>query len=126
GAMPPPATDSDGYGFHALYRLYQAAEDSWIVLGAPTERAWRKLLSALPADSGLGDAKFATLTSRLENDAALVEVLGLVFSQRPAMEWERALSAAGVGCAAVAPASGALAVGMFDPGGVADQMGWLT
>jgi crotonobetainyl-CoA:carnitine CoA-transferase CaiB-like acyl-CoA transferase len=126
GAPPPVTTDPDQYGFHALYRLYEAADDSWIVLCAPTERAWEKLLTAVPTDSRLTDPEFATPESRQVNDATLVEVLGTIFSRKRALEWERTLSAAGVGCAAVAPATGALGVGMFDPGGVAEQMGWLT
>ena len=126
GALPAPVTDPDQYGFHALYRLYQTSGDGWIVLCVPTDQAWEKLLAAVPADAGLGDARFATAETCRAHDAVLIEVLGRVFNQRPALEWERALSAAGVGCAEVAPSTGALAVGMFDPGGVADQMGWLT
>jgi crotonobetainyl-CoA:carnitine CoA-transferase CaiB-like acyl-CoA transferase len=126
GAPPPAVTDPDQYGFQALYRLYETAEGGWIVLCAPTERAWEKLVAHLVDESGLGDLKFATAESRQANDAELVEVLANTFRQRPAMDWEQDLSAAGIGCAEVAPATGALGVGMFDPGGVADQMGWLT
>jgi crotonobetainyl-CoA:carnitine CoA-transferase CaiB-like acyl-CoA transferase len=124
----PPATvpDPDMYGYHALYRLYEAADGGWIVLCAPTDRAWEKLVGALPADAGLADERFASTESRRANDAALIEVLSHLVSTRPAREWELALSAAGVGCAEVAPSAGALAVGMYDPGNVADQSGWLT
>jgi crotonobetainyl-CoA:carnitine CoA-transferase CaiB-like acyl-CoA transferase len=119
-------TDPDQYGFQALYRLYEAADRSWIVLCAPTNQDWEKLLTALPPDSGLTQSEFGTEELRQANDAALVGALATVFSQKRADEWERALSAVGIGCAAVAPATGALGVGMFDPGGVAEQMGWLT
>lgn len=126
GAPPPVETDPDGYGFHAMYRLYEAADRRWIVLCAPTERAWEKLRRALPASAGLDDPRFATASARSSHDADLTARLAEVFGQRPAAEWERDLSAAGVGCAEVAPYGGALAVAMFEPGGVADQNGWLT
>jgi crotonobetainyl-CoA:carnitine CoA-transferase CaiB-like acyl-CoA transferase len=116
--------DDDQFGFNALYRLYESADGSWIVLCAPSERAWRNLVSALPGEAGLEDPRFAVGESRAEHDGALVEVLSSLFKQRTAIEWERLLSSAGVGCAEVAPAGGALGVALHDPGGIADQMGW--
>lgn len=124
-APEPPQFDADQYGYHALYRLYRTAGDRWIVLCAPSDHAWQKLRKALAVDE-LDDGRFATPQSRRQHDAALIELLSSTFRQRPAGDWERDLSAAGVGCAEVAPAEGALAVGMFDPGNVADQMDWLV
>jgi crotonobetainyl-CoA:carnitine CoA-transferase CaiB-like acyl-CoA transferase len=125
GAAAPPVPDSDQFGFGALYRLYEAADSGWVVLCAPDEHSWTRLVQALPADAGLDQLAFQTADSRAEHEAALVTVLGDVFKQRPAAEWEHTLSAAGIGCAEVAPPLGSLAVGMFEPGNVADQMGWL-
>jgi crotonobetainyl-CoA:carnitine CoA-transferase CaiB-like acyl-CoA transferase len=70
--------------------------------------------------------EFETAALRAEHEDALARILTGIFKQRTAAEWERLLSAAGLGCAEVAPSLGGLAVGMFDPGNVADQMGWLT
>lgn len=125
GVPAAPELDVDHYGYHALYRLYEAADGQWIVLCAPSESSWRKLRTTLVGDE-LDDARFTTAASRLEHDAELIDVLSAIFIQQPAGAWEQELSAAGVGCAEAAPAAGSLAVGMFDPGGVAEQMGWLT
>jgi crotonobetainyl-CoA:carnitine CoA-transferase CaiB-like acyl-CoA transferase len=125
GAPAPPVPDADQYGFGALYRLYETADGGWIVLCAPGDGKWARLVAALPSDAGLDRPAFATGRARAENKADLAAILGDVFKQRPAAEWEQSLSAAGVGCAEVAPSLGALAVGMFEPGNVADQMGWL-
>jgi hypothetical protein len=57
----------------------------------------------------LGGVVIATPESRLANDTSLIDVLSSVFNWRSAMQWKLAPSAAGVGCAAVAPPSGPLA-----------------
>jgi crotonobetainyl-CoA:carnitine CoA-transferase CaiB-like acyl-CoA transferase len=121
-----PSPDPDQYGFNALYRLYRSAGGGWIVLCAPTDAAWTRLVGVLSQPSLLDDERFVSAASRAEHDELLVKVLSDVFEHRRAGEWEQVLSAAGVGCAEVAPMTGGLAVGMFDPGGVADQSGWLT
>jgi crotonobetainyl-CoA:carnitine CoA-transferase CaiB-like acyl-CoA transferase len=126
GVDAPLVPDADQYGFGAMYRLYGAADGGWIVLCAPGDANWSRLLASIPPDSGLSRPEFETAALRAEHEAALVGVLTDIFKQRPAAEWEHLLSAAGVGCAEVAPSLGGLAVGMFDPGNVADQMGWLT
>jgi crotonobetainyl-CoA:carnitine CoA-transferase CaiB-like acyl-CoA transferase len=126
GKPPPCVPDDDQYGFGALYRLYETADTGWVVLCAPGAGNWARLVAALPPDAGLHHPAFSDAASRAAHDTALAGVLSKVFKQRAAAEWEHVLSAGGVGCAAVAPSLGGLAVGMFDPGNVADQMGWLT
>jgi len=116
GAAEPPVPDAECYGFSALYRLY-AASDGWIVLCVPDERDFDALVAALPADSRLGSAA---------NDAERIERLSEVFRTRTADEWERQLSAADLGCAAVVPSQGGLAMGLFEENGVCDQLGMLT
>jgi crotonobetainyl-CoA:carnitine CoA-transferase CaiB-like acyl-CoA transferase len=93
-----PTVDRGGHGFSALYRLYRAGE-GWVFLAAPAEKEWPELTAALAGEVDLaGDPRFATAVSRAANDAALAEVLGGVFARRVAAEWERTLTAAGVGC----------------------------
>ena len=125
GAPAPLRPDPDAYGFSALYRLYRAS-DGWVVLCAPEAESWSRLLSAMPADAGLDESRFDDGPSRTEHDDELAAELAKVFETRPAAEWEQELSRAGVGCAEVLPMQGGLAMGLFEEGGVGDQLGLLT
>jgi crotonobetainyl-CoA:carnitine CoA-transferase CaiB-like acyl-CoA transferase len=99
-----PTVDEGAHGYSALYRLYQAGE-GWVFLAAPAEREWPALVEVLAGEADLaGDERFATAQSRTEHDAALAEVLTGVFSRRPAADWEKLLTAVGVGCVQAAEA----------------------
>lgn len=101
---PLAAADPELHGLSARYRLYEAADDSWVFLAAPQEREWDDLVRALSRWADLaGDQRFATAKSRRSNDEALSAVLGAVFRTRPADEWETDLLAEDVACVAVAP-----------------------
>ncbi len=106
--------DTDQLGYHPLYRLYESA-DGWLVLCAPTAEGWSRLCVAVPA-----------LADRGMEDPDLSSVLADIFRTLPGADWERELSAAGVGCAAVAPQLGGLAAGMFLPGEVGEQLGYIA
>ena len=101
GRPARPAIDADGYGIGALFRLYQVA-DGWVFLACPFEDEWPRLCSALaqyaPMADLLEDPRFITADTRKENDDALASELGSIFAGRPALEWERLLTAADVGC----------------------------
>jgi crotonobetainyl-CoA:carnitine CoA-transferase CaiB-like acyl-CoA transferase len=126
GVPSPPVTDPDVYGFSATYRLYRAS-DGWIVLCAPGDAAWRALVAGLAPDVDLaGDDRFATAADRAAHGDELVAVLTAAFATQTALDWEHRLSAAGVGCAEIVPMQGGLAMGLFLPGGVCDQLGMLT
>jgi len=104
----PPLTrvDDEFRGLGPLYRLYRAA-DGWVFLAAPAERDWPALMTVL-GDYGLGDdrslsgERFATPERRLANAAALAETLEAIFATGAKDEWEARLTAADVGCVAVA------------------------
>lgn len=101
--MPPGQTpDGELYGLHACYRLYQSS-DGWVFLAAESQREWDALGTALESDCPalVGDAQFASRELRLEHDAELSQLLECVFAQRPGTEWEKALTAADVGCVVV-------------------------
>jgi crotonobetainyl-CoA:carnitine CoA-transferase CaiB-like acyl-CoA transferase len=125
GSAGPPQPDAQYYGFSALYRLYQAS-DAWIVLCAADGAEWAPLVAAL-AEAGLaGDVRFTSPAGRADHDGELAEVLSRLFASRPAASWEHDLSAAGIGCAEVAPSQGSLCMGLLADGGVGDQLGLLT
>ncbi|MCM3921586.1 CoA transferase, partial [Frankia sp. AiPs1] len=125
GRPASPTVDPDGYGFHALYRMYPTAR-GLLFLAAPSDREWRELAATLAdtadahtadahtadahtADAALADAVaaldddgYATATGRAERDAELAVVLATILATRPAAAWERLLTAADVGAVEVA------------------------
>jgi crotonobetainyl-CoA:carnitine CoA-transferase CaiB-like acyl-CoA transferase len=97
--------DPEGYGYWALYRMYRAA-DGWIFLAAPAGDEWDGLVASLSEHADIAvDPRFASPAGRRENETELAETLAKVFLTRPAAEWERDLTAAGVGCVEVGMAT---------------------
>lgn len=92
--------DGDGYGLHALYRLYEA-QRGWVFLACPFEEEWRALCKTIEREDLLKDRRFATAAARMKNDEALVEELKKVFVTRNPGEWEKLLTAADVACVEV-------------------------
>ena len=97
GRPASPDVDDAGCGFHALYRLYRAA-DGWIFLAAPAVKEWQPLAAALELG---GTGLFDTPEARTAHDADLTRVLADLFATRPAAEWEELLTAVDVGCVQV-------------------------
>ena len=102
GRTPTQAVDPGLYGYSALYRLYEAA-DEWVFLAAPAPGDWGALIAVLAEGAVTGtdlgaDARFRTEEARAANDAALAEALAAAFATEAAQHWEDALLAAGVGC----------------------------
>uniref|UniRef100_UPI0021C1A4EB CaiB/BaiF CoA transferase family protein n=2 Tax=Frankia gtarii TaxID=2950102 RepID=UPI0021C1A4EB len=105
GKPAPREVDDDAWGLSALYRIYPAAH-GWVFLAAPADKEWPRLTAALAAHADLdADPRFATAPGRAEHEAALADVLAKTFGTRPAADWERDLTAAGVGCVEVAQRS---------------------
>lgn len=100
GKLPVPRCDSESYGTSALYRVYEAAGGTWVCLAVMTEGEWAALTTAIGVDGLDGDARFASTAGRAEHDGALEGLLAARFAERPAEDWERDLTAAGVGCVA--------------------------
>ena len=96
GRPPRREVDAELYGLSPLYRLYRA-RGGWVFLAAPREEEWERLASAL-SEGLAADPRSATADARAENEEALAEWLGAIFARREASEWERDLTAAGVGC----------------------------
>lgn len=98
GKPPRPIQDADGYGVHALQRLYRTAANGWAFLMCPFEDEWRRLCAAIDRPDLLSDPRFADANLRAANDEALASELASIFAQKPAAEWERALTSVDVGC----------------------------
>ena len=97
GKQPRPLPDGDGYGLHALYRLYRA-KTGWVFLACPFEDEWEALCRTLDRTDLLNDLRFVDAESRAAHDDALVEELAAVFVTEDPMHWEHLLSAADVAC----------------------------
>jgi crotonobetainyl-CoA:carnitine CoA-transferase CaiB-like acyl-CoA transferase len=99
----PPLTrvDDEFRGLGPLYRLYRAS-DGWVFLAAPAPRDWPTLRAALSGYADLSDECFATPAGRDANGDALAGALAAIFVTRAKNQWEADLTAADVGCVAVA------------------------
>ena len=97
GKQPRPLPDRDGYGLHALYRLYRA-KTGWVFLGCPFEEEWAALCQAIDRPDLRDDPRFATPLEREKHDDALADELGRVFATGEPLYWEGLLMAADVAC----------------------------
>jgi len=93
--------DDEFRGLGPLYRLYRAA-DGWVFLAAPADQEWPVLVAALAGYPQLDDERFATLEGRAAHEGVLAATFEAIFATRPKGEWEEELTAADVGCVAVA------------------------
>lgn len=97
GKQPRPLPDSEGYGLHALYRLYQA-KSGWVFLACPFEDEWQSLCRTIQRADLLNDPRFASKEAREANDDALAGELSQIFATQPPEHWEELLTAADVAC----------------------------
>ena len=97
GKPPRLIADAEGYGLHALYRLYPA-QTGWVFLACPFEEEWQALCRTIGRPDLLDDARFANREAREENDGALAEELSRVFATKEALHWEKLLTATDVAC----------------------------
>jgi len=82
------AVDSEGFGLHALYRLYPCAS-GWVFIAVRGDANFSALCAALGMAA---DARFADEKSRRANDAALAELVGAALRRADAAAWEQKLS----------------------------------
>jgi crotonobetainyl-CoA:carnitine CoA-transferase CaiB-like acyl-CoA transferase len=66
--------------------------DGWIFVMCMKDSFWHELLDALSRRDLGKDPRFATQAARLENRAALTEILDAEFRRRPSAEWLKLLS----------------------------------
>ena len=82
--------DSNGYGIHALYRLYEAKQ-GWIFLACIFEEEWQLFCKSIERDDLIYDIRFETPEKRNEHDKDLTEILKETFVTLNANEWENKL-----------------------------------
>ncbi len=98
GKTPRLEPDVDLCGLGPLYRLYPAADGSWVFLACVTDEEWRALVSAADFAPLARDARFATGEGRGEHASELVAALAEIFATRHADEWESLLTGIDVAC----------------------------
>jgi formyl-CoA transferase len=72
-----------------------------LTLVANTESQFARLCATLGRPELVKDPRFADIETRKRNETALRGIIGACLAQRPALQWEAALSAVGVPAAAV-------------------------
>ena len=97
GKQPRPLPDPEGYGLHALYRLYQA-NNGWVFLACLFDDEWQDLCRAIDRPDLLDDSRFATGEARQQHDDALAGELAAIFATGDPLRWEEMLTAADVAC----------------------------
>jgi crotonobetainyl-CoA:carnitine CoA-transferase CaiB-like acyl-CoA transferase len=97
GMATRPVPDADLLGLSSCDRLYRCSE-GWVLLTVMTDAEWERFCAITARLDLFGDARFASVTARVQNDSALGQILTDHFATRTAAEWEAMLGAAGVAC----------------------------
>jgi len=91
--LGPRANGSDRYAPHGAYRCAdEDGNERWIAIAVAGDDQWRSMLSSLGANST--DARFATMSERIENASALDEFVGSLTRRHNAHELTVRLQAA--------------------------------
>ncbi|MEO6270881.1 MAG: CoA transferase, partial [Lautropia sp.] len=88
---------------HSTQVPYQAfrSADGWVVIGAGIQKLFESLLKVIDRQDLVTDPRFATLTARVENREALLEILNKVLAQHTTESLVTRLRAEGVPCSPV-------------------------
>ncbi len=81
-------------GLSPTYRLYPCADDSWVFLALITDIERQRFVDVLE-QSAVTPPSAEQLTAGTEE---AVQLLTVLFAQKPAADWQRLLTTAGVGC----------------------------
>ncbi len=100
GKTSPPIADGGQYGLSALHRLFET-KAGWLYLIVESQDEWESMCTAMGRSDLLEDARFISVTKRVENDGTLWELLTDAFALETAKEWIHRLRGAGVRCANV-------------------------
>ena len=93
GERPPRA--GSGNPIASPYQCYEAS-DGQLLIAAPNQKLWQKVVQVLDAPALLEDARFATVAERSKHRAALEVALNARFGRSTVDDWIARLSKAGV------------------------------
>jgi crotonobetainyl-CoA:carnitine CoA-transferase CaiB-like acyl-CoA transferase len=77
------------------YEVFKAS-DAYLVIGAANDSLWERCCAALERPDLTKDARYATVSSRVQHRATLVPLLNEILGTRSADEWMKRLEAVGV------------------------------
>jgi crotonobetainyl-CoA:carnitine CoA-transferase CaiB-like acyl-CoA transferase len=95
GTGKPPEPLGTSNKMTAPYQA-MASSDGYFVMGANNQKLWQLLCNVIGRHELLADERFATISLRLANRAALEQELEKTFRQRPKDYWVDTLLAAGI------------------------------
>jgi CoA:oxalate CoA-transferase len=94
-------TGNTGYSGQPTAALFEAGDGKLISLGVVQQGQFESLARLLKRDEWLTDPRFATADLRRANASVLQTFLSAAFRERPAEEWEKVMSVAGIPCGMV-------------------------
>lgn len=90
-----PKRAGSGNPIAAPYQVY-SARDGELMLAAPNQRLWERVVDVLGAPDLLGDPRFASVAERSQNNAELDMALTALLAARDVDDWVARFRAAGV------------------------------
>ncbi|MEX3958349.1 CaiB/BaiF CoA transferase family protein [Trinickia sp. EG282A] len=95
GTGVPPAPLGTGNKMSAPYQAVKA-RDGYFVMGATNQKLWTRLCELLERPDLVKHPDFETVSLRLKNREAMIEILEREFARRDSADWVDALLAAGI------------------------------
>jgi crotonobetainyl-CoA:carnitine CoA-transferase CaiB-like acyl-CoA transferase len=84
------------HGLNATYRLYRAAQDTWLFIALVSERERERFIATLRN----ADIDAPSMDLLVASGVAAVEALQALFARRTADAWEALFAGTGIGCVA--------------------------
>ncbi len=94
-------TGNTGYSGQPTAAVYTCQDGREVSLGIVQQHQFKRFADVIGRQDWLSDPRFETLDTRRKNFSAMAEELAIALKEKPAAEWERQLSEAGVPCGLV-------------------------
>jgi len=111
-------TGNVGYSGQPTSAVFTAADQRQVSLGVVQQPQFETLARKLGREQWLTDPRFTTPDLRRRNSQEMLAELAAVFATRPAADWERELSDAGIPCGMVREVSEAVSLDGLDGRGI--------